>query len=381
MTRRQDDKMEQELVTVVFTDIAQTGEAIGRVDGVVLFVPFGYPGDRAAVMIIERKRTFARGRLVRLLEASPKRVAPVCPYFTHCGGCEWQHIAYPEQVHRKEQNVRAQLTRIGKLAEPNVLPCLPSPTAYGYRNHARLRQTATGKVGYRAARSHEVVAIDLCPIVEPGLNEELQHLSSSQWPADRDEIELRVAMPIQIGAYSYQVATDVFFQVNTAVAAYLVQEVVRALALQGGEQLLELYCGMGLFTVPLAAQAGYLLGVEANAAATANARENVLRAGLSTQVEFLTMAVELALTHPTIAQRTWGAIVLDPPRAGITQPALTALLNLAAPKIVYVSCDPATLARDAQILCSQGYVLRYAQPLDMFPQTHHVETVALFERA
>lgn len=372
--------MAQEVVTVELTDIAQTGEAIGRVDGVVLFVPFGYPGDRAEVVVTERKRTFARGRLVRLLEASPNRVTPACPYFTRCGGCEWQHIPYPEQVRLKEQAVRTQLTRIGKLADPTVLACLPSPIAYGYRNHARLLQTAAGKVGYRAARSHEVVAIEACPILEPGLNEELRHLPLAGFPVAPDEVELRVAMPIQIGSYHYVVAANTFFQVNTAVAAGLVREVLHGLALQGGEQVLELYCGMGLFTVPIAAQAGYVLGVEANAAATADAKENVQHAGLHARVEFLTAPVELAVCEPAVTQRTWDAIVLDPPRAGITQPALTALLSLAAPKIVYISCDPATLARDAQILCTHGYVLRYAQPLDMFPQTHHVETVALFAR-
>lgn len=372
--------MTEEIVTVAFTEMAQTGEAIGRVDGVVLFVPFGLPGDQAEVVITERKRTFARGRLLRLLHASPQRTVPRCPHFTHCGGCEWQHVPYAEQVRLKENNVRTQLMRIGKLADPTVLKCIPSPDAYGYRNHARLLRTSTGAVGYRAARSHDLVAITTCPILEPQLLDALHHLSLPALPADQTEIELRVSMPLQIGAYFYAVAPGAFFQANTAVAAQLVAEVLQALTLQGPEQVLELYCGVGLFTVPIAAAASHVVGVEANATATVGANANVLRADVASRVDLITAPVEQALRLAALRERTWDAVVLDPPRAGVTSQALTALLDFAVPKIVYVSCDPATLARDAQILCVNGYRLRYAQPLDMFPQTHHVETVALFTR-
>jgi len=373
-------QMREEMVTVEFTEIAQTGEAIGRVDGVVLFVPFGFPGDRAEVVITERKRNFARGRLVRLLTASPQRTLPRCPHFTICGGCEWQHIPYAEQLRLKQHTVHTQLTRIGKLSDPNVLACLPSPQAYGYRNHARLQRTPSGAIGYRAARSHTVVAVETCPILEPALEQALQQLSLQALPTAQGELELRVPMPLQIGDYRYRIGPDSFFQVNTAVAAQLVAETLRALALQGQEQVLELYCGMGLFTVPIAAQAGYVLGIEGNGAAIVDARANALAADVSARVDFITGSVEEALYQPAVQQRRWDAIVLDPPRAGVAQSALQTLLDLAAPTVVYVSCDPATLARDAQILCANGYCLQAAQPLDMFPQTHHVETVALFTR-
>jgi len=372
--------MSEEILTLDLTAMAQTGEAIGRAAGVIFFVPFGLPGDRVEVAVTERKRTFARGRLLRLLDASPQRIDPCCPYFTICGGCEWQHIPYPQQLLLKASNVRTQLTRIGKLVDPTVLNCLPSPCAYGYRNHARLQRTATGKPGYRAARSHDIVAVEQCPILEPTLNAELQHLSADGVSAGCSEIQLRVAMPLSIGAHFYQVAPDAFFQANTAVTARLVDEVLRALALGGKEQILELYSGMGLFTVPIAEHAGSVVAVEANAVATADAQANVAHAGIADRVELVTASVEQALLQKTITRRKWDAIVLDPPRAGVTNLALTALLGLAASKLVYVSCDPATLARDAQILCTNGYRLHYAQPLDMFPQTHHVETVALFAR-
>jgi len=363
------------------TAIAQTGEAIGRVDGVVLFVPFGAPGDRAEVLITERKRTFARGRLLRLLEAAPQRMTPRCPSFTLCGGCEWQHLPYTEQVRLKSEHVRSHLTRIGKFIDPNVLPCLPSPQPYGYRNHARLQRTPTGAIGYRAARSHEVVAVAACPILEPALEETVQRLAvAPPASATSDEIQVRVAMPLQIGAYTYHFAPDAFFQANTTIAAQLVTAVLQALALQGNEQVLELYCGGGLFTIPMAAAGAAVLGVEANAAAITDAQANAALAGVNEQVTLLTAPVEAALLQPMIQAHNWDAIVLDPPRVGVAPAALAALLPLSAPKLVYVSCDPATLARDARMLCDNGYRLSYAQPFDMFPQTHHVETLALFER-
>lgn len=380
-TRREEAPPSDTVVTVALTDMAQTGEAIGRMDGIVLFVPFGAPGDRAEVLITERKRTFARGRLLRLLETAPQRVTPRCPYFTLCGGCEWQHLPYPEQVRLKSEHVRSHLSRIGKFVDPPVLPCLPSPQPYGYRNHARLQRTPTGLIGYRAARSHEVVAVATCPILEPVLDETVQRLAlAPPASAPEDEMQLRVAMPLQIGAYSYHFAPDAFFQANTAIAAQLVTAVLQALALQGTEQVLELYCGGGLFTIPIADTGAFVLGVEGNRVAIADAQTNAALAGVSGRVTWLTAPVEAALLQPTIQQRQWDAIVLDPPRAGVVPAALTALLTLAAPKVVYVSCDPATLARDARLLCDNGYRLSYAQPFDMFPQTHHVETLALFER-
>ncbi|MBX3010085.1 MAG: class I SAM-dependent RNA methyltransferase [Caldilineaceae bacterium] len=367
-------------VTVTFTEIAQTGEAIARVDGQVLFVPFGLPGDQAEVMITERKRTFARGRLARLLNAAPQRITPRCAHFTYCGGCEWQHIPYPEQLQLKENNVRTLLTRIGKLSTPLVRPCLASPHVYGYRNHARLQRTTSGALGYRAPRSHDVVAVTACPILEPAVEALLAPAAPATLPADQPEVTVRVPMPLQIGAYSYMISPDAFFQANTAVAALLVQEVLHALALQGHEQILELYCGIGLFTIPLAAAAQLVVGVEANATATADAQVNVNQAGVSERVRLITAPVEQALRQPALHQSPWDALVLDPPRTGVTPQALADLLALGAPTIVYISCDPATLARDAQQIGAHGYQLRYAQPLDMFPQTHHVETLALFAR-
>ncbi|MEZ4733657.1 MAG: hypothetical protein R3E79_41705 [Caldilineaceae bacterium] len=176
----------------------------------------------------------------------------------------------------------------------------------------------------------------------------------------------------------YTIAPDAFFQVNTAVAVQLVATVLQALALRGRTGVWNCTVGWASLQRPLPAP--YVLGIEANTAAIADARINAERAGVADRVDLMATPVEHALRLPTVTQRQWDALLLDPPRAGVSSPAMTALRDLVPSKIVYVSCDAATLARDAQLLCANGYYLCYAQPLDMFPQTHHVETVALFAR-
>ncbi len=367
-------------LTLELTSMAPSGEAIGRHAGLVIFVPFGLPGEQVLVRLTQQKKNFARAELVQVLRASPERIAPRCAHFGPCGGCSWQHINYPAQVAYKTQIVCEQLTRIGKLVDPPVQPCLPSPQPYSYRNHARLQRSPGGRLGYHAAGTQRVVEITECPILEDSLQKELHNPHHTNHKLE--EQELRVPMqPIRLGNYDYTVSPLAFFQVNTAVAALLVQQVMMQLALGGGERVLDLYCGVGLFTLPMAAQAAHVTGVEFNATATADAQINRIAAQLK-NVLIITAGVEDALHRPTIQQQHWDAIVLDPPRAGVDAPTLQQIIKLAVsktvPKIVYVSCDPATLARDARVLHDNGYALHTAQPLDMFPQTPHVETVATF---
>lgn len=365
-------------ITLDLIDMAPGGEALGRYEGMVVFVPFGLPGEQVEVEIIEQKRNFGRGRVVQVLQAAPARAQPRCKYFGVCGGCEWQQIDYAAQVQFKTKIVREQLTRIGKLNEPNVLPCIHSPEAYGYRNHARLARSAQGKPGYRAAGSHDVIEVDDCPILEETVNAQLHQIAGQDVKLASAELDISTTSPtIQVGAFTYQVAPGAFFQVNTQVADLLVAEVLAALALRGKERVLDLYCGVGLFTLPVAAQAKAVIGVEANAVATEDARHN---AAPFPQVKIITDTVENALKRKEIRQQRWDAVVVDPPRAGVERKALDQIVALQPPKLVYVSCDPATLARDAKVLCDSGYALLVAQPLDMFPQTHHVETVAVFSK-
>ncbi|MCS6772715.1 MAG: class I SAM-dependent RNA methyltransferase [Anaerolineae bacterium] len=367
--------------------IAPTGEAVGRAEsGLVVFVPFGLPGEEVEVRLVHRRRHFARARLLRVLRPSPDRVVPLCPHFANCGGCDWQHIAYDAQVRFKTEIVREQFARMGGIRDAPVRPCLPSPQPYGYRNRIQLVSAGEGRLGYRARHSHQVVPIAACPIAAPEINAWLR----THPPGDTSElVDLRLfnegvqcAQPgmgghCSVGAWTYFVPGEAFFQVNAAVASTLIREVLRALALTGQEHVLDLYCGVGLFTRPIAERARLTWGVESNPRAASAARQNLR--GLTANV--IAADVEAALQRATLRSIRWDAVVLDPPRAGMTREALQHLIALSCSRIVYVSCDPATLARDARSLLQAGYQLVEVQPLDMFPQTRHVESVALFRLA
>lgn len=367
--------------------IAPTGEAVGRSeDGLVVFVPFALPGEEVEVEVVHRRRHFARARPTRVLRPSPDRVAPVCPHFADCGGCDWQHAAYEAQLRFKTEIVREQLARIGGIPDAPVQPCVPSPAPYGYRNRIQLVPDAAGRLGYRARGSHQVVPVEACPIAAPAINAWLRAQPEVRFkqPVDVRVFDEGVQLAqagvegrCSVGGWTYVVLGEAFFQVNTPVAALLIGEVLRALALGGEEHVLDLYCGVGLFTRPIAERARLAWGVESNPAAASAARQNL--SGLPAKV--LTADVGEALRRPALRAVRWDAVVLDPPRAGVEQSALKALIQLASPRVVYVSCDPATLARDARALLQAGYRLERVQPLDMFPQTRHVESVAVFSLA
>ena len=343
----------------------------------VVFVPFGLPGEEVRVQLVERKRSFARGEIVARHADGPARVAPICPYFGRCGGCDWQHIAYPEQLRIKTAIVAEQLMRFGKLPEPSVLPCIGSPAAYEYRNHARLHAAAAGALGYRAARSHAIVPVADCPILEAPLRRQLAELSrQGESPPGSGEVELRSWVgAIKVGNYTYRTSPGAFFQANTAVAELLLDGVLAALAPHGSERVLDLYCGVGLFTVPVGQRVAQIVGVESNSTAAGDAVHNLAAAGVPGNI--IDQDVTEALRSPELTGQAWDAIILDPPRTGVDAPALDALIALGAARLLYISCEPSTLARDLRILAANGYRLEWAQPYDMFPQTRHVETLAV----
>lgn len=375
------------IIDLTLTSIAPTGEAIGRYtgsqvagggeQGMVVFVPFGLPGEVVRVRLVERKRNFARGEIVARPADGPARVAPACPYFGRCGGCDWQHIAYGEQLRIKTAIVVEQLVRFGKLSEPNVLPCIGSPNAYEYRNHARLHAAPDGRLGYRAARSHTIVPVADCPILEAPLRQRLAAFAEQgNLAPESGELELRSwDEAIKVGEFTYRTHPGVFFQANTPVAGLLVEGVLAALAPRGSERVLDLYCGVGLFTVPVGQHVAEIVGVESNGAAADDAVHNVAAADVDGRIVHGDVAA--ALHTPEVKGQAWDAIILDPPRTGVDVPALAALIALGAPLLLYISCEPSTLARDMRTLVDSGYRLQWAQPYDMFPQTRHVETLAV----
>lgn len=399
--------------------MAHGGDAIGRHEGRAIFVPYAIPGERVRVEVVEDRGRFARAHLLDVLDPSPARVDPPCPYFgpEACGGCQWQHIDYQVQARMKGLVTLDQLRRVGKFEGPTVFEPIPDETGWAYRNHALFRVDAEGRLGFLSARSHDVYPVDDCLILHPLLGglyhsldmiyPELEWMELRAGTATGDLLlllqareeeppSLLVDFPVSIvqirhddaiaplvgldyitervHGRTFRISATSFFQVNSAQAARLVDVVLEALDMQAHETVLDAYCGVGLFTAFLSEAAGVVIGIEAHPTAVADARHNLAGAD---NVTILEGVVEDVL--PGI-EGALDAAVVDPPRTGLDRTALDALVAHAPERIVYVSCDPATLARDAQRLVKQGYTLQWVQPVDLFPQTYHIENVALLTR-
>ncbi len=387
--------MKPELLTLDITAMAHGGNGIGRHEGRAVFVPFTVPGDQIRARITQDKGRFATAEMVELLRPAPSRTAPRCRHFARCGGCHWQHIDYAAQLDLKQQIVRDTLGRIGGLRDALVHRTLAAPDPWEYRAHVTLRPSPQGRPGFVAVDGRQVIALDECPIMQPALLEQLSHLTPLRertrvqvgsvgepihFPLGSDDDTTsstssgRQAVEYDIKGRAFRCSPGCFFQVNPAQAARLVELVLARLTLSGGARVLDLYAGVGLFSAFLAEQGSLVTAVEAFAPAVEDARHNLrdLR-----QVELHVGVIEAVLPELT---RGYAAAVVDPPRAGMDASALQALIAHAPSQIIYVSCDPATLARDARKLVEAGYVLVDAQPVDMFPQTYHIETVAHFRR-
>lgn len=404
-------------LTLELTDMAYGGEAVGHAAGKAIFVPFGVPGEFVRVEIVQDKGRFARARLLEVLSASPLRIQPPCPHFGTCGGCHWQHLAYEAQLQHKRNIVQNQLQRIAGLPKAVVHPTVGMVEPWHYRNHVQFSVSDSGQLGFMAANSHQVVPIEHCLLLHPLLDElydaldielpGLQRLSLRAGTRTGEQMilfemegdeppELEVDLPVscvlqlsdgssitlvgspylheQLAEHTYRLSASSFFQVNTLQAEMLAQQVIAYLAPTLDDMVLDAYCGVGTFALQLAQRTKHVVGLESNATAIADAQANA--AGLD-NVSFLCGAVEelapaLKLESPLV--------VVDPPRAGLDPQGLQALMRLTPRRIVYVSCDPATLARDIKIMLSAGYRLCEVQPIDMFPQTYHVETVVLMSR-
>jgi 23S rRNA (uracil1939-C5)-methyltransferase len=364
---------------------------VGRApDGRAVFVPGTAPGDRVRVRIVEVRARHARGRVAELLEAGAARTDPVCAVFGACGGCTWQHVAYPAQLEAKAAILRDALARIGGLAVPGELHVEPSPTPYAYRGRARVLVEG-GRVGFRRLRSHALCATARCPVLVPALEVRLRELAEHP-PARDGEWELTAgaqgttrAVPlgaggdpifVAVGTDRLRVSPGAFVQSNALLLETLAGAVAEAAG--RGALALELFAGAGLLTLGLARRFSRVVAVEGNRAAAADLAESCRAAGLA-NVEILTEPVEAALAAPRLPAGA-DAAILDPPRTGLPPGSAEALARLGPRRIVLLSCDPATLARDAARLGAEGFDLCGVRGFDLFPQTPHVEALAVFER-
>jgi 23S rRNA (uracil1939-C5)-methyltransferase len=426
------------VATVTILDLTHDGVGVADLDGRKIFVPDALPGERVEVALRKRRRKMQEADLKRVLEPAPDRVAAECEYFGRCGGCALQHLGHSAQVSFKQRVVDETLKRIGRVEPREWLPAVVS-APWHYRRRARLGvKYVAGKgrvlVGFRERAGPYITDMSRCPVLMPpidGLLGELALLIEKSSVKERvPQIEAAVAddavalvfrvladpsaadaeafrafgeqhdidmywqrggpgtvVPIgrarpltftlvELGLTFEFLPTD-FVQVNAGINAELVATAVRLAGVEPTDRVLDLYCGLGNFSLPLAQRAAALLGVEGDAGLVARAVRNAAKNGIA-NARFVT--ADLMAADWAFYREHWDVVVLDPPRTGAERP-VAELGSSGARRVVYVSCHPATLARDAQVLVERhGFTLQTARVFDMFPHTHHIEALALFTR-
>jgi 23S rRNA (uracil1939-C5)-methyltransferase len=379
------------------------GAGLARVDGEVILAPYVLPGEQVEIAPAERRGGVTRADLVSVAEASPHRVLPGCEYFGRCGGCQYQHASYSYQAEQKREILREQLRRIGKFEPPENIDVVTGPE-WQYRNRTQLH-IANGAVGYVEAGTHKLCPVLHCPISSPKLNEAIAVLASMvrdrrfprfvraielftnetetqlnvlatdrpvakhffEWAAERIPGALARALDYPAAGFTFRVGRQSFFQANRYLTDKLVELVTGDLT---GDRVLDLYAGVGLFSLPLAQRFRQVTAVESGSSAIEDLRSNAERASV---------AVTALKDNTEDILRTIGttpdAIVADPPRAGMGKQVLAELIRLKPPLLVLVACDPSTLARDLSVLLSAGFGVERITMVDLFPQTFHLETV------
>jgi 23S rRNA (uracil1939-C5)-methyltransferase len=437
---------------VTFTDLLANGQAVGRIDGLVVFVTGPLPGERVTIRITSVKAKYAVGEVVAYQTTSDQRAEPFCPVFGACGGCQVQHVAYPAQLAWKEQIVRNALRRIGGFTDIEVQHPVGMAVPRAYRNKMSLvvRPQASGtQFGFYQARSHELVPIAGCPVVVPQLDaaigglrvaaaapqtapafSEVKHAimrvgtASGQavlsLSTDRHSNAIAAAAPALaatlpgvvgisnsfeprnanavlgrkmayvwgareteevIRGVRFRVSPASFFQVNSEMVGQIFRFMEPSLTVPG-RKVVDLYCGAGTFAIFFATRGAQVVGVEENPAAIREANLNAELNGVTARARFIAGRVEGAVADPAgrVALRAADIVFLDPPRKGSDEATLEAIAAAGVDNVWYLSCNPATLARDLRALQSKGYEPGLVQPFDMFPQTGHVETFVTLHR-
>lgn len=416
-------------LTLKIDSLAYGPYGVGRNEGKVILVPQTAPGDEAQIQVVEERRNYVIAKLLRLVKPSPLRQAPPCPYFGPCGGCPWQHLQYEAQLAAKEKNVQDALRRIGRLNGFELLPILRSPRAYHYRRRIRLQADRGKRIGFHRALSHELIEIDSCLIADPEIDRHLSH--AREWimllktqvqyveilRGDKEEKVLLVGRAaggfapgddaassrfhqqhhditglIMFGpgwrrswgqrkiltrsehGIRMDVDGEVFTQVNGEASRQLVRELLQWGEFHDQDRVLELYSGAGNFTLPVAQHAHEVVAIEGDPRSVENGRANSQSNRLH-NIRWVTAPVPKGVKRLRDKDEKFSKIILNPPRAG-AKGLEEDLAPLGAEKILYVSCDPATLARDLAALTKKGYTLARVRPVDLFPHTFHVEALA-----
>ena len=416
------------------------GTALGHHEGKAVFIEGGIAGEEVEVEILEEKTDFIVAKLARILESSPRRGEPRCPLFGQCGGCHWQHIDYPAQLHFKEQILAEQLKRIGGFERPEILPMIGMEQPWHYRHKARFGLRTVGdtvSLGFYKPGTRHPVEIEDCPILNNQINvvyrrlrdEFAYHLqpfkgfvtveirsssegtqilinTSIKYQQSLDSIvnsvkELAVVKGFHhrilrrhasleyttyfgdpfivytMGGLKFQVQPTSFFQVNLKQAKTLFAKAIEMMDIGGGS-IVDAYCGVGVLTLMASRYADKVLGIEVAPSAIEDAKRNAELNGTNNATFREGLFQDLL---PQLAEEVWEGVILDPPREGIVvKKALRRLIEFRPAKILYISCNPTTLARDCRLLCEGGYRLCRVQPIDMFPHTYHIEALALLDQ-
>ncbi len=409
---------------VTLSTWAYGGDAMGRLpDGRAVFVPFTLPGERVRIRLTEVKSHYARGEVISLMEPSPDRVKPRCRHYQVCGGCHYQHVHYAAQLAAKTAIVRDQLERIGKIYGVRVYPTVPSPRPWHYRNHVQFHLTPEGRLGFQKRASEETVPIQECHLPDEVITQVWPQIQIEDPPQGLERVHVRsgaegevlIALegthpkppaavrletdasmvylgpePDQVYVLSgrsyvvyevkgrlFRVSAGSFFQTNLGVAETIIDHILENIPLRPEDTLLELYAGVGLFTAFLAPRGKRVVAGEASPSACQDFEVNLDEFD---HVELYEAPVEQVLPYLREQGLRPQVALLDPPRTGLSKEALAGLVALEPTHIVYVSCHPATLARDAHQLHQRGYHLMRITPFDMFPQTYHIETVSFWKK-
>ena len=445
----------EQIVEVELADLAYGGDAVGRAHGRAVFVTGGLPGELVRARLTRERSNYARGTLVEVVRPSPDRVAPRYPELAESGGFQWQHLAYPAQLHWKSRIVSQILARIGHFPNAPVQPTIGMPAGadpWRYRTVAQFAIGPEGEIGFRRTGSHDVLDMPTCPIVHPQLDalyQEVRAWMRQQWGATAGDFAERFTLRAAVGEHSeelggaagllaiearpgsaiddaggphalgeallasvpglvgvvilglpggrgrvvvghdyvleqvlhrtFRISAGSFFQVNATQTPILVRQALAAARPYANEWALDGYSGVGLFSLFLAEHVTHVHAIESQPSAVADARASASMNSV-TNVTVTEGVLERVLGAMRRQRERTDIVLVDPPRSGCHPRALAEIKQLAPRALVYISCDPSTLARDLQIICADGYRLVSVQPVDMFPFTSHIECVALCER-
>jgi len=428
--------------TLEIKKIIAGGSGLGHLaDGMVVMVPLVLDGELVRVVEVKRCAGHIQAELLEVLEPSLARCRPICRHFGHCGGCNLQHARYDEQLIIKEKIIGELLARAHLSAKRAEITILASPLPTGYRHKLRLHLTRDGEVGFHRVHSNRLVAVNSCPLAVSAINDAWQALTASgllpaigrychqiEYVCSPDTSRLSVSFflagnrrpptalveklcrlpglagimvqdkkrhrngvvfshgthgcrqSFAAGSVPYTLHWDrqSFFQVNPLQNERLVRLVLELVGNPAGKRVLDLFCGMGNFSIPLALAGAEVTGVEWNRQAVATGRKNAHSAGLA-NTRFIAADVASYLQSPAVSRQGFDVLLLDPPRQGLGRSAAR-LADFGSEMVVYISCDPATLMRDLRVIVRSGYCLSSITPVDMFPQTHHIECVVLLEK-